>query len=149
MKSRLTRRNFLKTGFLLAAAVLFKGTINFLTGSTQGDITRQDFFEKEKLFSGANIILDRQGLVWLVKDEKGFYALDRRCSHLGCLVQWDEEQKRFICPCHHSKYGPDGRVLAGPASHPMVPVKLRADRKGNLIADTTTVVSKEQRFNFN
>jgi len=49
----------------------------------------------------------------------GFLALSRECTHLGCTVGWDEEQGRFVCPCHASVYDLEGRVLRSPAPRPL------------------------------
>jgi len=43
------------------------------------------------------------------------YAIKPVCTHLGCTVQWQTEQNRFVCPCHGSQYDAQGRVLHGPA----------------------------------
>ncbi len=40
------------------------------------------------------------------------------CTHQGCTVEWDGESA-FVCPCHSSKFAPDGSVTAGPAETPL------------------------------
>jgi cytochrome b6-f complex iron-sulfur subunit len=45
----------------------------------------------------------------------GFLALSRKCTHLGCTVPWDEQEKRFACPCHASAFDITGRVISPPA----------------------------------
>jgi cytochrome b6-f complex iron-sulfur subunit len=40
------------------------------------------------------------------------------CPHQGCTVEWDGESE-FICPCHDSKFAPDGSVTVGPAETPL------------------------------
>jgi len=49
-------------------------------------------------------------------EDGGFLALGRECTHLGCTVAWEEEEKRFLCPCHASACDLRGAVLSPPAS---------------------------------
>jgi menaquinol-cytochrome c reductase iron-sulfur subunit len=48
------------------------------------------------------------------------------CTHLGCRYDWEPNSGRFLCPCHGSLFGLDGKVLAGPAPRPLdtLPVKI-------------------------
>jgi len=50
------------------------------------------------------------------RDENGeIHALDPVCTHAGCIVNWNQEEKSWDCPCHGARYDTDGRVLNGPA----------------------------------
>jgi len=49
-------------------------------------------------------------------------SLSARCPHLGCVVEWNGSEKTWDCPCHGSRYAPDGRVLNGPALSDLSPV---------------------------
>ena len=52
---------------------------------------------------------------FLFPEIKSPRAISRRCTHLGCRVNYNKEKKLFICPCHDSRYTLDGSVVQGPA----------------------------------
>lgn len=43
-------------------------------------------------------------------------AVNPTCTHAGCTVGWKAETKKYICPCHDSEFGIDGKVQKGPAT---------------------------------
>ncbi len=38
-----------------------------------------------------------------------------RCRHLGCELTWNPDEETWDCPCHGSRFGPDGSLIDGPA----------------------------------
>jgi len=49
-------------------------------------------------------------------------ALSAVCPHLGCAVGWDPAAKNFLCPCHDSRFQPDGARMTGPAERGLDPL---------------------------
>lgn len=47
---------------------------------------------------------------------KGFFGGKRhRCTHMGCKLEWNEEEQSYDCPCHGSRYGENGEIMDNPA----------------------------------
>ena len=43
-----------------------------------------------------------------------FIALSSVCTHLGCRVHWEANNKRFFCPCHNGVFDAEGKATEGP-----------------------------------
>lgn len=66
---------------------------------------------------------------YMDSDEK-LHIVDIKCTHLGCELKWNQDEKTWDCPCHGSRFGYDGSVFEGPAN---IPLNHYGDAEGNEI----------------
>jgi cytochrome b6-f complex iron-sulfur subunit len=78
------------------------------------------------------------------KDKEQFHVISAICTHLGCTVQWRGTE--FDCPCHGSRFNPDGSVIGGPAPRPLSWFDTALSPDGFLEVDTTVAVAPGFRF---
>ncbi|MEV0074455.1 Rieske 2Fe-2S domain-containing protein, partial [Amycolatopsis sp. NPDC050768] len=59
-------------------------------------------------------------LVAAYRAETGdLHTVEAHCTHLGCLVAFNDAEHTWDCPCHGSRFDPDGAVVQGPAVRPL------------------------------
>lgn len=68
---------------------------------------------------GKVIELDGKKVAVYKKKDGSVVKLSPVCTHMGCQVDWSGEEKCWACPCHGSKFEPDGKVRNGPALKPL------------------------------
>ena len=58
--------------------------------------------------------------VMLFKDRQGtFRALAATCTHLACIIQYQQENNIIWCACHNGKFDLSGKVISGPPPVPL------------------------------
>ncbi|MFD2148281.1 FAD-dependent oxidoreductase [Mucilaginibacter antarcticus] len=51
------------------------------------------------------------------RDEAGkIHALTPVCTHAACIVNFNDAERSWDCPCHGARYDIDGKVITGPAT---------------------------------
>jgi glycine/D-amino acid oxidase-like deaminating enzyme/nitrite reductase/ring-hydroxylating ferredoxin subunit len=74
---------------------------------------------------GRIVDLDRRRVAAFRRDNGSLVLRSAVCTHLGCIVGWNAAERTWDCPCHGSRFTPDGDVLAGPAESPLSRVSTR------------------------
>jgi len=63
------------------------------------------------------------------RDPSGrLHSVSATCTHMGCTVSWNPAEASWDCPCHGSRFAPDGGVLHGPALRALEPVSTEEPR---------------------
>lgn len=69
--------------------------------------------------SGAVVRRGARHLAVYREEDGSLRTLLARCTHLGCLVQFNDAERTWECPCHGSRFNTDGSVVQGPAVRPL------------------------------
>jgi glycine/D-amino acid oxidase-like deaminating enzyme/nitrite reductase/ring-hydroxylating ferredoxin subunit len=66
--------------------------------------------------AGGGALVEIEGETLAVsRDGNGrLHALRAVCTHMGCIVHWNEAERTWDCPCHGGRFTPEGCVLSGP-----------------------------------
>lgn len=77
-------------------------------------------------------------------EDGGFMALSIKCTHLGCVINYNNTTGGFNCPCHASQFSPRGEVVSSPATRPLdyYPMVIK---NGELFVDTS-IVKRRKTF---
>lgn len=84
---------------------------------TRGERMYEDVFSPQRLYVQAAVKDFMLDVVESVKGLwKGFFGEDEhRCPHMGCELEWNEEEQSWDCPCHGSRFSREGELWDNPA----------------------------------
>lgn len=88
--------------------------------------------EVEALKPGeGKLIRTGSGIIGVHRDDAGMvHAVDAACTHIRCTVKWNTSERSWDCPCHGSRFQPDGRMLTGPARKDLARVRIKGHTDG-------------------
>ncbi len=74
------------------------------------------------------------GACWLVREKADapVKAYSSVCPHLGCGVDYVQEKKQFLCPCHDTYFDLQGNVVTGPSPRGMDELDVKTGENGRL-----------------
>ncbi len=156
--SELNRRKFMEIGiYAISGTIAAASTVALATFAVGPSFKKEKSkwieIDSEEVPIGANgfarVVLEyetKDG--WLTSTERALayvkrvkkdevIAISAVCTHLGCIVTWDEEKKIFKCPCHDGRFDPEGRVISGPPPAPLKRHKTKFEDGRILIATET------------
>jgi glycine/D-amino acid oxidase-like deaminating enzyme/nitrite reductase/ring-hydroxylating ferredoxin subunit len=62
--------------------------------------------------------------VAVCRDREGnLHCVQAACTHMGCIIEWNQAEQSWDCPCHGSRFTPAGAVMRGPATRPLEPAR--------------------------
>lgn len=112
-----SRRRFLRDSFLSVAGALvavgmsksaaFAMPLEFTEASAVKGSTR-----RYTLPPADGAVIDKDSEVILVRWQNAMYAFSLSCPHQNTALKWDDRDKAFQCPKHHSKFQPNGAYIA-------------------------------------
>lgn len=110
-----TRRSFLhkswKWVWFSAMAAMVYPALRFLRFQTP----RQPVIVKVlKNIPVGGYAVEKDFILFVAED--GPWAVSRRCTHLGCRLNFIEKENNLLCPCHSSRFTARGKRLSGPAN---------------------------------
>lgn len=60
-------------------------------------------------------------------------AVNPRCTHTGCTVEWHNGLNAFVCPCHNAQFDSKGKVVRGPAEKPLQTYEVKTEGDSVLV----------------
>ena len=111
---------------LASATEFVKENANVAKHMIGNHIARADFGSTDDIPRGeGGTVRFGTRKVGVYRDEGGeLHAVSTLCTHLGCAVTWNTGERSWDCPCHGSRFDPDGHVLEGPAVRDLPPADL-------------------------
>ncbi|MFN0139198.1 MAG: FAD-dependent oxidoreductase [Pyrinomonadaceae bacterium] len=95
---------------------VISSTVPYVDWLKGGDVSSEDDLENG---DGA-IICEGLSKLAVYRDENGkLHKRSAVCTHMGCIVRFNSIEKTWDCPCHGSRFSPDGEPINAPATTPL------------------------------
>lgn len=90
----------------------------YLDWVTPGEVNSED---EIAIGQGAILRMGAHKLAIYRESEEVVHRLSAVCPHMNCVVQWNQVERTWDCPCHGSRFDRTGAVLNGPAQNDLNP----------------------------
>lgn len=123
--------NWLLGGSLVAflAATLYP-IIRFLYPTTAGESFAKEWVDVASITEvpvkgGKKVAFANKPVYVIHPIPDDYRAYSAICTHLGCIISWDQNRQQFLCPCHVAIFDINGNVVSGPAPRPLPKYKVQ------------------------
>ena len=97
-----------------------KGNIDVASHLLGGYMSAKlDSFAELTPGQAAILKIDGENVAAFRDEQGGLHAVSAACTHMGCVVGWNETDRTWDCPCHGSRFDLAGEVMHGPAVKPL------------------------------
>jgi glycine/D-amino acid oxidase-like deaminating enzyme/nitrite reductase/ring-hydroxylating ferredoxin subunit len=106
---------------LKGAASLVEENVTVVKHLAADYLTRRQQEQLSSLAPGDSAIVAVEGesVAAFRAPDGELFAVSPVCTHMGCKVHWNSVETSWDCPCHGSRFRPDGTVIEGPALKPL------------------------------
>lgn len=139
-----SRRTILGTGAVAAAAALVGATAGAFVESNasnvpppwtiglvpEGEGIWVPVAQADAIPVGGVLRFNTDFIVGFIRHtSEGFSALSGACTHMGCLLMWNNTERTFDCPCHGGRFAENGvSATSSPVRYrPLPAIKTRVD----------------------
>lgn len=125
-----SRRQFIQLGFAAVGAAWAGSMVQsqIFPQSSGLEETKPVEIPLTELPIGGNKIINYGGSPAIVlRTPESIKAFSLICTHLGCIVQWQEAQQEFYCPCHDGRFDQFGEVISGPPPVPLEEIAVKVE----------------------
>lgn len=147
---RLSRRHFCQITGLAATGAAVGGatvlTADFLRPRALFEPSTRFVAGPPDAFDTGAVLTNQDHRAYVIRNPEGFRALSSVCTHLGCVTRYQPDREVIACPCHGSRFGLDGEVLAGPAPKPLSHFQIVLNSQGEIEVDTGVEVAEGTVF---
>lgn len=65
----------------------------------------------------AGIVIHKGQKVGIYRDSNDeYHMVSTKCPHLGCSLEWNQNELTWDCPCHGSRFDYKGNIISNPAT---------------------------------
>lgn len=133
-ETKFTRRRFLQALPIVAGAVLVAGRPSHADPASWIAIGKLSSFPKGSVKRVTLPPTLNSQVIFVNHEANGtLLALSASCTHRGCIVDWDQADQKFVCPCHHGQFDPTGKNISGPPPSPLPVYATKVDKSGNVL----------------